>query len=98
MFIPLCATVIADWLYLSWLVGGLGIIVVVVVVSQSQNDFQENWIKYRTIAEQLRCEKYMFLTQVEPYSENDAFQKLVLRIERLVSNRSLSRAQTSKQK
>ncbi len=95
--IPLCATILADWAYFSWLVGGLGVIIAVVSASQSHYKYQENWIQYRTTAEQLKHEKYLFMTGVEPYRSEDAFQTLVLRVEGLISKENSSWAQTAKQ-
>ena len=95
--IPLCATILADWAYFSWLVGGLGVIIAVVSASQSHYKFQENWIQYRTTAEQLKHEKYLFMAGVEPYRSEDAFQTLVLRVEGLISKENSSWAQTAKQ-
>ena len=40
---------------------------------------------YRTICETLRHEKYLFLTKTRPYNSNDAFNKLVEKIEGLIS-------------
>lgn len=47
--------------------------------------FREHWIEYRTTAESLKHEKYMFQTKTGPYSGDDAFSLLVERVEALVS-------------
>lgn len=47
--------------------------------------FREHWIEYRTTAESLKHEKYMFQTQTAPYSEDDSFSLFVERVEALVS-------------
>lgn len=47
--------------------------------------FREHWIEYRTTAESLKHEKYMFHTKTGPYSGDDAFSVLVERVEALVS-------------
>jgi hypothetical protein len=47
---------------------------------------QEHWIEYRATAESLRREKFLFLTQTEPYDKDDAFHLLVQRVEALLSN------------
>ena len=47
--------------------------------------FREHWIEYRTTAESLKHEKYMFQTKTGPYSGDDAFSMLVDRVEALVS-------------
>ena len=47
--------------------------------------FREHWIEYRTTAESLKHEKYMYQTGTGPYVEDGAFSVLVERIEALVS-------------
>lgn len=47
--------------------------------------FREHWIEYRTTAESLKHEKYMYQTGTGPYAEDGAFLVLVERIEALVS-------------
>ena len=46
---------------------------------------QEHWIGYRAIAEALKREKFLFLSQTEPYDGGDAFRLLVQRVEALLS-------------
>jgi hypothetical protein len=67
------------------LVGVLGAIVVIITSLLGLNQFQENWIEYRTTCESLRHEKYFFLTNAEPYHEEGAFDLFVQRIESLIS-------------
>ena len=83
--IPLFSTAIDAVDFLPWLVGGLGVIVAISAAAISFYNFQENWIEYRTTAEQLKHEKYLFLTQSQPYAEDGAFQRLVMRVEGLIS-------------
>ena len=47
--------------------------------------YREHWIDYRTTAESLKHEKYMFLTKNGLYVGDDAFAILVERVEALVS-------------
>jgi hypothetical protein len=47
--------------------------------------FREHWIEYRTTAESLKHEKYMFLTGTGPYAGEDAFSLMVERVETLLS-------------
>lgn len=47
--------------------------------------FREHWIEYRTTAESLKHEKYMFQTKTGLYTGDDAFSVLVDRVEALVS-------------
>ena len=66
-------------------VGVLGAVVAILASLLSLNQFQENWIEYRTTCESLRHEKYLFLTNAEPYNEEDPFGLFVQRIESLIS-------------
>jgi uncharacterized protein DUF4231 len=49
---------------------------------------QVHWIEYRATAESLKKEKFLFLTQTDPYNKDDAFHLLVQRVEALLSNES----------
>ena len=47
--------------------------------------FREHWIEYRTTAESLKHEKYLYQTGMSHYSGDNAFSVLVERVEALVS-------------
>jgi len=47
--------------------------------------FREHWIEYRTTAESLKHEKYLYQTGTDPYVGDDTFSVLVERVEALVS-------------
>ena len=48
--------------------------------------FQENWIEYRTVAESLKLEKFLFLSKAGPYkNSNEIFPTFVERFESLIS-------------
>lgn len=64
-----------------WAIGILGVIIAVCAATTSLLQFQEHWIEYRTTAESLKKERYLFLTKVEPYDGEDAFTTLVQRVE-----------------
>lgn len=66
-------------------VGVLGAVVAILASLLSLNQFQEYWIEYRTTCESLKHEKYLFLTNAEPYNEEDPFGLFVQRIESLIS-------------
>jgi hypothetical protein len=55
---------------------------------------QEHWIEYRATAESLRKEKFLFLTQTEPYDKDAAFHLLVQRVEALLSKENTDWAQS----
>ena len=46
--------------------------------------FQDNWLQYRSTAEQLKREKFLFLTKNQPYDGEDAFHVLVDNVERIL--------------
>lgn len=69
-------------------IGTLGLLVAVIASLLGLLHLQEHWIAYRTTAEVLRKEKFLFLTQTEPYDKGDAFHLLVQRVEALLSKES----------
>jgi hypothetical protein len=66
-------------------IGALGVVVAVIASLLGLLHLQERWIEYRATAESLRREKFLFLTQTEPYDKDDAFHLLVQRVETLLS-------------
>jgi hypothetical protein len=66
-------------------IGALGVLVAVVASLLGLLQLQVHWIEYRATAESLRREKFLFLTQTEPYDKDDAFHLLVQRVEALLS-------------
>lgn len=46
--------------------------------------FHENWIKYRTISEALKSEKYLYMTGSGTYRDKD-FSRLVLQVEQILT-------------
>jgi hypothetical protein len=66
----------------------LGDMVVLLEALQAMNQWQHNWITYRSTCEALRHEKYSYLGRSGPYRDLDdvtAKQALVERIESLIS-------------
>lgn len=62
-------------------------------------NFQENWIEYRSTAEILKHEKYMFLTNSGIYQDNsNAFNQLVERTESIISRENINWAQLNSNK
>jgi Protein of unknown function (DUF4231) len=64
----------------------LGLVILIVEGLQQLNQYQTNWISYRSTCEALRHEKFLFLAGAGPYSKEE--QKLPLladRIEGLIS-------------
>ncbi len=50
--------------------------------------FQDNWLQYRTAAEQLKREKFLYLTKCPPYDGDDAFHQLVANVEKILGEES----------
>ena len=63
----------------------LGIVVLVSAGAISMFQFNELWTEYRTNAESLKHEKYLYLSSAEPYDTPNKFKTLVERVERLIS-------------
>ena len=66
-------------------IGALGVFVAVIASLLGLLQLQVHWIEYRATAESLRREKFLFLTQTDPYNKDDAFHLLVQRAEALLS-------------
>ena len=66
--------------------GALGAVIVVLEGLQQLFQFQQNWISYRTTAEALKHEKFLYLASAGPYREADRLDAtLAERVESLVS-------------
>ena len=68
-------------------VGVFGVAIAVITATLDLCRFQEHWMEYRTTCEALKKEKYLFLTDSEPYTSDlvAKFQLLVQRAETLIS-------------
>ncbi len=71
--------------FMSHVVAGVGVLIAVISGVFALFRFQENWIEYRTTAETLKHQKYLFLTQTSPYDGEDAFHTLTETVEGLIS-------------
>lgn len=74
-------------------IGLLGVAVAISAGISAVLKYQEQWIKYRTTAESLKKEKYLFLTKVEPYNTENPLPVFVQRVETLVSQENTNWAQ-----
>jgi Protein of unknown function (DUF4231) len=64
----------------------LGLIILIVEGLQQLNQYQTNWISYRSTCEALRHEKYLYLAGTGPYANADQVLPLLAdRIEGLIS-------------
>jgi len=69
-----------------WVTGGLGALIAVLEGLQHLNQYQSNWITYRSTCEALKHEKYLYLATAGPYAAaQDPHRVLAERIESLVS-------------
>jgi hypothetical protein len=69
-----------------WVTGGLGALVVVVEGIQQLGQFQANWINYRSTAEALKHEKFLFVSDAGLYEVADDPRRLLAeRVEGLIS-------------
>lgn len=77
--------------------GALGAVVVVLEGLQQLFQFQQNWIAFRSTAEALKHEKFLFLASAGPYSQGDRRDALLAeRVEALVSQEHASWADTQR--
>jgi len=68
-----------------WVTGGLAAVIVVLEGVQHVYQFQEHWITYRSTAEALKHEHYLYLAQAGPYADDDRHRQLAERLEGLIS-------------
>jgi hypothetical protein len=65
--------------------GSLAAVIVVLESAQHLYQFQEHWITYRSTAEALKHERFLYLAKAGPYATDDHHAQLAERIEGLVS-------------
>jgi hypothetical protein len=97
--IPFCAGVHAP----AILTGGLGALIAVLEGLEHLNQYQHNWITYRSTCESLKHEKYLYLGKAGPYAgAENPHTLLAERVESLVSQEhakwAAGQAQTEKGK
>jgi hypothetical protein len=72
--------------YAGVVTGGLGVLITVLEGMLHLNQYQQNWITYRSTCESLKHEKYTYLGKASPYANvPDPHALLAERIESLVS-------------
>jgi hypothetical protein len=74
-----------DLMEMKFLAQLLSLLVVVITGLLSLYRFQELWTDYRTTAESLRHEKFLYETKVKPYDIDRPFPLLVQRVETHIS-------------
>lgn len=66
--------------------GGLGVFIVVLEGLHGLNQYQQNWITYRSTCEGLKHEKYLWLAKAGPYANADNADALLAeRVESQIS-------------
>lgn len=66
--------------------GMLGVFIVVLEGLHGLNQYQHNWITYRSTCEELKHEKYLWLAKAGPYASADTPDALLAeRVESLIS-------------
>jgi hypothetical protein len=80
-----------------WVTGGLAAVIVLLEGAQHLYQLQEHWISYRSTAEALKHERYLYLARAGPYSGEDRHRVLAERIEGLVSQEHAKWAAGSQQ-
>ena len=84
--------------YTGIVTGGLGVVITVLEGLLHLNQYQQNWINYRSTCEALKHEKYTYLGKAAPYaSVPDPHALLAERIESLVSQEHAKWASTQQQ-
>lgn len=74
------------WPYIVEVTGALGVLITILEGMLHLNQYQQNWITYRSTCESLRHEKYVYLGHAAPYAGTaDPRALLAERIESLVS-------------
>lgn len=70
----------------SWIIGGLGLLITILEGILQLNQYQQNWIAYRSACEGLKHEKYAYLAKAAPYKDAaDPHALLAERVEALIS-------------
>lgn len=82
----------------QWVLGILGIVVAITAGLLSLLKHHELWITYRTTCEQLKHEKYLYLTKSPPYDSSGNLTDLVTRVESLISKENSNWTTLSKNK
>jgi hypothetical protein len=99
--IPLCSALPRPELQFRWLAALLGLLVLIIEALQQLNEYQQNWIAYRSTCEALKHEKYLDLAGARPYMNAESPEKrlalLADRTEQFVSQEHAKWVSTQEQ-
>lgn len=85
--IPIISSLGSDsYTWTIYVVSILGVILTCVAGLMALMKYRENWIEYRTASEQLRMEKFLYLTRTGPYAGSNAFTILVETVETILAS------------
>jgi hypothetical protein len=74
-----------EWTHLAYATAFLGALITVLESLLHLNQYQHNWINYRSTCEELKHEKFVYLAGAPPYDGPNARAHLAERVESLVS-------------
>lgn len=94
--IPFLSGYTGQYSFLNIIIGLIGVTIASITAILSLNKYQENWLEYRTTAESLKHQKYLYLTGTNPYHEEKAFTILVQEVEVLISKENSNWSQQMK--
>ena len=87
--LPFLSVFISDFSWAKYLVAFLGTLVTILEGVLAVGKYHEKWITYRSTAEALRQEKFLFLMQAGSYTSEDANLQFVNRIELILGKENL---------
>jgi len=90
--LPFFTGLIAEGTKIDWkiVVGIMGVLVAGIEGVLSFQKYQENWLTYRTTAEQLKREKLLFQASAGHYRKSQDFPLFVLRCEQIMGKENAS--------
>ena len=69
----------------KYLIAIIATVITILSAVSATFKLRKNWIEYRTTAETLKHEKYLYLTKTTPYDSEKSFDVFVQNIESLIS-------------
>ncbi len=89
--IPFLAGIQSKEFNINYIIAIFGLLITIITGISSMLKLEKKWIEYRTTVETVKHEKFLYLTNAEPYNIKDfAFSVFVERIESLISKENSS--------